>query len=256
MENKLSKKEKTKRVFIAILILLLIFEIVAFSVYFKQYIYQKKVQKELDAYTNKIKYLEQIKNNDGIEKLNEINPDFVGWITCNDIKLSMPFVQSDTEEDKEFYLTHDFEKNSSPYGCPYVKFDCKLNKTSNTSLVGHSSFWNGPVVFSEFYDYYEKAYSNNFNFTINIETEENMFTYQVFSVFTFSPNKNYNDGYFVYNTTNFNSADDFEKFQNICNQYNVLNKENVVNINDKFLTIITCSKMDLAERLLIVSKLV
>ena len=59
------------------------------------------------------------------------NPDMVGWIKINDTNINYPVMQ--TKSNPDFYLDHDFYKNQSVYGCPYVQANCDV-KTPRTML--------------------------------------------------------------------------------------------------------------------------
>lgn len=254
-KSKLSKNERIKRIIIIVLSIFLIIEIICFAFYFIKQSGKNKATKELNEYINKIKYYENLKNNYGIEKLYETNEDFVGWIKCEDIGLSFPIVASNDENDQEHYLTHDFENKESNFGCPYLKYGCSLESSNNSTVVGHSIFWNGVVIFSEFINYLNVANNQNFNYLITIETDKGLQTYEIFSAFQINIRENMADSYFIYNTANFN-AGDFDKFYSTCKELSVIERNIAVDIEDKFLTIITCSKINLDYRVIVVAKMI
>ena len=72
---------------------------------------------------NKESSIEEEQKNDPIkyEKLVTQNKDFFGWIKIENTPLDYPVMYS--PDDPEFYLSHDFEKNKSISGIPFVDGD-------------------------------------------------------------------------------------------------------------------------------------
>lgn len=73
----------------------------------------------------KIFYKEQDAKYMKYQELVEQNNDFFGWIKIEDTTLDYPVMYSPNEPD--FYLCHDFSKNSSISGVPFVDVECKDN---------------------------------------------------------------------------------------------------------------------------------
>lgn len=248
-----TKKEHVKKIIITVLAVIIFAEIVGFGWFL--YLNAKKdtEEKYYSEYMAKIKEYETIKDNEGIEKLAEINTDFVAWVKCEDVNISMPVVQSTDYDNREYYLKHNFEKKDSSFGCPYLKYECDINTSDNLTLVGHSSFIGGVVIFSEFYKYLEDQ-QNCFDYKIELETLQGKLNFEIFSAFEFNANNDSFDGSFVYNATMLTEDETFNKFVDICTTKSVLKRDVELEIQDKFLTIITCSKRNLANRVLIVAK--
>ena len=55
----------------------------------------------------------------------------VGWIKINDTVINYPVMQ--TKKIPDYYLNHDFYKNESVYGCPYVQANCDVDAPSDKS---------------------------------------------------------------------------------------------------------------------------
>ena len=65
------------------------------------------------------------------------NTDMVGWILIEDTNIDYPVMQTPT--DPTYYLKHDFEKNYTDYGCPFMQADCDaLAPSDNLILYGHN----------------------------------------------------------------------------------------------------------------------
>ena len=65
------------------------------------------------------------------------NTDMVGWILIEDTNIDYPVMQTPT--DPTYYLKHDFEKNYTDYGCPFMQADCDaLCPSDNLIIYGHN----------------------------------------------------------------------------------------------------------------------
>lgn len=65
----------------------------------------------------------------------EQNSDFVGWISIERTNIDYPVMQ--TIDNPNYYLKHNFEKEYSDYGVPYVQENCALGISDNCVLYGH-----------------------------------------------------------------------------------------------------------------------
>ncbi len=53
------------------------------------------------------------------QALSALNSDYVGWLTVENTTISYPLVQTQASQ-PNYYLKHDFYKNWSSIGCPYI----------------------------------------------------------------------------------------------------------------------------------------
>ena len=61
----------------------------------------------------------------------------VGWIQIEGTSIDYPVMQ--TPADPTYYLKHDFEKNYTDYGCPFMQADCDaLAPSDNLIIYGHN----------------------------------------------------------------------------------------------------------------------
>ncbi|MBQ5325386.1 MAG: class B sortase [Oscillospiraceae bacterium] len=57
------------------------------------------------------------------------NNDFIGWIKIEGTNVNYPVMQ--TVDNPNFYLKHNFEKQYSNYGVPYLDEECFVDLTNN-----------------------------------------------------------------------------------------------------------------------------
>ena len=259
-----------RKVVINLSIILILGIVVGISGY---YLYQN-IKNQIDynrkfsiylQYIQDINELYNLKNGKGVSALKEINSDFVGWISCKDAGIEMPLVQAQ-DESEEYYINHNFNRDANYCGVPYVRKEHSLysNNSTNATIVGHSMFRfpNGKVqIFSNLYEYIANAKKinsgddNSYNFIVNIETEQKVFEYKIFSVFTFNIRKNYDEQYYIYNSNNLNSSDEFNTFYTTAKNLSVINSDVTANYGDSFISLFTCSKISEDYRVMAVAKL-
>lgn len=73
--------------------------------------------------------------NKGLLKLQQENADFVGWLTIEDTIIDYPVMKS-SEDDPEFYLRRDFDKNYAEVGTLFIGADCDADSQSFI-IYGH-----------------------------------------------------------------------------------------------------------------------
>ena len=71
--------------------------------------------------------------------LRDKNADFIGWISIEGTNLDFPVMYA--PDNKDFYLRHDFDKNYSVYGVPYLDEKTTLGanaQSDNLIIYGHN----------------------------------------------------------------------------------------------------------------------
>lgn len=75
----------------------------------------------------------QLALNTSILTLQSKNEDTVGWITVPGTVIDYPVMQ--TPDDPEYYLHHDFEKNSDIHGTPFLDAGCRIDGNGSTGTA-------------------------------------------------------------------------------------------------------------------------
>ena len=89
-----------------------------------------------------------------VEKLKGENEDCIGYLEVPGTTISYPVMQ--TRDNPDFYLKHDFNKNYSFYGTPYLSAYCDLKNSDNLIIYGHNI--NGGKMFGALEQYKEKDF--------------------------------------------------------------------------------------------------
>lgn len=118
-----------------------------------------------------------------VTKLKGENKDCIGYLEVPGTSISYPIMQ--TKDNPNYYLNHDFDKNYSFYGTPYLSAYCDLKKSDNLIIYGHNI--NGGKMFGALEQYKEKDFFDRHRkiyFTTDRRRE-----YEVFAVMSVNVRK-------------------------------------------------------------------
>ena len=73
------------------------------------------------------------------EEIYAENEDLVGWLQIEDTVINYPVLQSDSEEDSQFYLTHSFAKKKDKNGSLFMDYRNNfVDRDTNLIIYGHN----------------------------------------------------------------------------------------------------------------------
>ena len=133
--------------------------------------------KHIDKNNNK-------KNNNNKEinfnKLLSINEDTKGWIKYNNDKINYPIVQSN---DNSYYLKKSFDGKTNQSGTIFMDYRNKSFNDKNVVIFGHAM--TDGSMFGSLKDVFKKGFFDNKenNYIKVIDTDNQKFTYQIFSYY-------------------------------------------------------------------------
>lgn len=265
----LSEEEKTKKLIISIIMLLI--SIMIFSgISLYQIFYEDKEQEKIfnelsniieesNVDDNKstipkevIEVLRKEENSQEQEKkplsineLYKINNDIVAYLKIEDTNISYPIMQ--TKNNANYYLKRNFYKQYSSLGTPYLAENCEINVSDNLLIHGHHI--NGNKLFGELEKYKSKVFYNNHSI-IKFTTLQEEREYKIIAVF-----KTIADTGFRYN--DFCNAENEEQYNNFIQECKTLSmydtKENA-EYGEQLLTLNTCEYSNKNGRLVVVAK--
>lgn len=126
--------------------------------------------------------------------LRDQNSDFIGWISIDGTNLDFPVMYA--PDNKDFYLRHDFNKEYSVYGVPYLDEKTTLganDQSENLIVYGHNM--KTGTIFGCLTGYKQADYYTEHP-RIEFDTVYGDGTYEVFAAFAIDV---VNDTSFVYN---------------------------------------------------------
>lgn len=105
------------------------------------------------------------------------NPDIKGILSIEE-QFNYPVAQT---IDNDYYLNHNYYKESDKLGSIYLDYRVNLETSKKILIYGHSST-KQDTYFNTLENYYDEDYYNNHKY-ITLETETNIYRYEIFSVY-------------------------------------------------------------------------
>lgn len=102
------------------------------------------------------------------------NTDMVGWLSIAGTTLNYPVMQ--TPNEPNYYLKHNFEKEYSDLGTPYIQENCDLTGSDNLVIYGHHI--KGGKMFGALEDYKSQSFYEEHK-TIQFDTLTQCGVYEI-----------------------------------------------------------------------------
>ena len=192
------------------------------------------------------KHEEQQEESINLEKLYELNNDFIGWLKINGTNISYPVMQTDSNR-KDYYLRKNFYKEYSQLGTPYIAEYCNVQTSDNVIIYGHHI--TNYQVFGELEKYKKKEFYDNHKI-INFNTIYENADYEIIAVFKTVAYT----GFKYYQFINSSSEDEFNTFIKRCKELSFYDTGKTAKYGDKLLTLSTCEYSAKNGRLVVVAK--
>lgn len=179
------------------------------------------------------------------EKLYAINNEFKGWLMIPNTKVNYPVAQG---KDNEFYLTHNFKKESNAGGGIFISSDNK-NPFEDKNTIIHGHYMKDKSMFGSLHSFKDSNFAKENN-KFYVTTKEGVLEYEIFSIYIEKANT---EPY----RYSFASDEQYVEFLNgLRSKSNV--DMGVANLtkDDKIVTLSTCSYEKEDYRLLIHGRLV
>ena len=173
------------------------------------------------------------------------NDDFVGWIAIEGTNINYPVMQ--TPNNPDFYLKHDFNKEFSNYGVPYIDEGCAVGISNNLTIYGHHM--NNGSMFCDLEQYGDKSFFEEHP-TIRFDTLSSLGEYQVICAFRF----NTNHEYFRYNEYANMNEEEFSEFVDQCMARRLYDTGECAEYGDELITLSTCEYTYQNGRFVVVAK--
>lgn len=177
------------------------------------------------------------------------NDDMVGWISITDTRIDYPVMTC--ADDTEFYLSHDFYKNSDRHGVPFIDSSyCDICSSDNLIVYGHNM--HDGTMFADLNKYTDADFCKNHPY-ITFNTIYAEYTYQIIMVFKIEES---DTSKFPYHTiTQFNqSSVTVNDYIARAKYYSIWYDEQKISDDDKLLTLSTCEYTLTNGRLVIIAK--
>lgn len=201
------------------------------------------------------------------EKLYDINPDIVGWISIDGIYLDEEKPEDQLElainnpvyqsADNDFYLSHDYSKAEAEYGALFVDYRANSsleNRSDNVIIYGHNM--GTGYFFAKLHRYKNGATFLSEHRTVDFYTLTSQDQYVIFACFLVCVNEeDDNQPLFRYhNCINFKDEAAFDYWYKNVLYRNYYISDIDCDINDEYLTLSTCSTEVWDSRFVVVAR--
>ena len=190
----------------------------------KQYI---EVKAELDKYVQIDESVAVPVVTIDFKPLKEINDDTVGYIFVKGTAISYPVVQA---SDNKYYLNHSINNKQNNAGWVFMDYRNRLDgNDKNIILYGHNRV--DGIMFGTLKNTLKSDwYNNKDNLIVQFITEDEVYKYEVFSVYKIKA-----EDYYI-----MTEPDNFKTFVNTLIKRSVHNFEVEVGEDDQIITLSTC----------------
>lgn len=186
----------------------------------------------------KTKSLKESKNKDHIEdsspgenpekKLKDINQDIIAWLRVPGTGIDYPVVK---ENDNEFYLTHDINREPSIHGSIFMDYRNTMEGDKNLVIYGH--YMRDGTMFRDLINYKDKDFfDKNRTITVDMDGEKN--EYEIFSVLLTKGDSGYID-------IDFDSEENFLAYVETINKKSLFQRNLDFSGDEEIITLSTCS---------------
>lgn len=190
--------------------------------------------------------IEQQEESINLQKLYELNNDFVGWLKIENTNISYPVMQTKNSI-KDYYLRRNFYKEYSQLGTPYIAEYCNIQTSDNVIIYGHHI--NNNQMLGELEKYKKKEFYNNHKI-ISLNTINEKANYEIVAVFKTVAYT----GFEYYKFVNSSSKQEFDTFIRKCKELSFYETKSTAEYGDKLITLSTCEYSNKNGRLVVVAK--
>lgn len=165
-----------------------------------------------------------------LESLREINSDTVAWLDVEGMPIKYPIVQA---ADNDYYLQNNFQRESSKFGAIFMDFrNDPLFQDFNTIVYGHT-FPNSDEMFAAMRLLRDQNYWQDHNI-ITVMLDDRYYKYKIFSVYA-------TEADFDYRTPNYRVTANAERFLREITERSEIDSGVTPALDDKILTLSTCT---------------
>ena len=183
--------------------------------------------------------------NISLDKYYGDNSDTVGYIKVFDTPIDYPIVQT---INNTYYLKHSFDKKSNKAGWVFSDFRNNLDNLNYNSIIYGHKRKDGTMFGSLDKLLNEDYFKENKHHTINLQTFNYSYLFQIFSVYTIQEENYYLKPYFI-------NKEEYALFLETIINRSKIKFPATVTIDDKILTLSTCLDNN-GNRIVIHAKLI
>lgn len=178
------------------------------------------------------------------QALLEQNADFFGWIKIDGTHIDYPVMRYCND----FYLRHNFQKEYSRSGTPYISENSEYNR-DNILIYGHNM--KTDTMFHDLTKYADKDFFEKHKI-VHFNTPFEIADYEVVYAFKTVAYSEYGFDYYSYD--GFLTEEQFNKFNEGCKKLSLYDTGTEISYTDNLITLSTCEYSRYNGRFVIVAR--
>lgn len=175
------------------------------------------------------------------------NPDMVGWISIAGTTVNYPVMQ--TKDNPNYYLKHNFAKEYSDLGTPYVQENCDIAASDNLVIYGHHI--KGGKMFGALEDYKSQSFYEEHK-VIGFDTLTQHGEYEIIAVFKTVAYSS--KGFRYYDFVDAEDEEAFNAYVEKCKELALYDTGVTAEYGERLITLSTCEYSAQNGRLVVVAK--
>lgn len=169
------------------------------------------------------------------EQLYEQNADTIGWLTIEQTPVNYPVMQN--PDNPDYYLDHDFKKQRSIHGLPFLDSRCDLIKSRELLIHGHNM--KTGLIFGELMRYKKQSYYQSHK-TIQFHTLYEKADYEIIAVILSRVYEKTEQGFRYYHLEQLQTREGFDFYMEQVNQLALYQTGKTAEFGDGLLILSTC----------------
>lgn len=183
-------------------------------------------------------YYESPKEENRFSSLLELNSDIFGWISIKGTNIDYPVLKS-PKDDPDFYLSHNYKKEKSKYGAIFLDFNCETFSKGNKNTILYGHHMADGQMFADLMKFSDVEFYKSHP-VIRFDTLNEESNWKIISVFKTNTLSEQGE-VFNYTISRFNKSKDFTEYIEEVKKRSLINIPVTAEVNDKLLTLSTCS---------------
>ena len=216
--------------------------------FIKLYMDKSEDKKQVQQFEEIVSVVEENENAENkYAALYQQNRDFVGWISIPFTRIDYPVVQSKSNPD--YYLNHNFKKEYSRFGVPFVQENCDIETSDNIIIYGHNM--RNKTMFNDLLKYEDRDFYTEHKL-IYFDTLNSERVYEIIAVYKTVANSG--SGFAFNDFVNMDDEKEFDMFIDKSKSLALDETGISADYGDKLLTLCTCEYSRDNGRLVVLAK--
>lgn len=255
---------KTKKILIALSVLLLVFSLVGIG---RNLLRDYQDQKQIEELARQLEEIRLDAGGDArtpplsikqankpailpeFQELYERNTDMIGWLTIDNTRIDYPVMQN--PQDGEYYLDHDFDKKENKNGLPFLDAQNRIDDSDILLLHGHNM--KSGLMFADLLNYKKESYYKEHS-TIRFDTLYEKAEYEIVAVILSEVFRKSDDVFKYYQVEKVGSPAEFDSYVQNIKQLALYDTGVTAEYGDRLIVLSTCEYSTENGRLVVVAR--